>query len=60
MDENFKKYEVQIYYSGFCTYEIKAANEKDAIEKARKMPLNEEEVLDNLENWFEADDVKEI
>ncbi len=60
MDENLKKYAVEIYYSGFCTYEIKAVSEEEAIEKARKMPLNEDEILTNLENWFEADDVEEI
>ncbi len=30
-----KKFEVKIYYSGFCIYNIKAENEEQAILKAR-------------------------
>jgi hypothetical protein len=49
------KFEVQVYYSGFCTYEIEADSEESAIEKARQMPVNQKEILANLENWEEAD-----
>ncbi len=55
-----KKFEVQIYYSGFCTYEVEADNKEDALKKARKNPLNKKEILSNLDNWKEADTIKEI
>jgi hypothetical protein len=50
-----KKYEVNIYYSSFCTCEVEAENMGDAIKKARKININENEILTNLENWEEAD-----
>ena len=57
---NNKKHEVNIYFSGFCTYEIEANSEDEAIGKARKLPINEKEILSNLENWFEADEAFEV
>lgn len=54
-----KKYEVKIYYSGFCTYEIEAENEEQAIDKARNLEINRNEILSNLENWEEADEAFE-
>jgi hypothetical protein len=50
-----KKYEVKIYYSGFCTYEIEAEDESDAITKARTRQVDSGEIVSNLENWEEAD-----
>ena len=55
-----KKHEVNIYFSGFCTYEIEANSKDDAIEKARQLPINKKEILSNLENWFEADEAFEV
>lgn len=55
-----KKHEVYIYFSGFCTHEIEANNEDEAIKKARKLPVNEKEILSNLENWFEADEAVKV
>jgi len=55
-----KKFEVKIYYSGFCSYEIEAENEEDAILQARKLAINQNEILSNFENWEEADTAKEI
>lgn len=55
-----KMYEVKIYYSGFCTYEVVAKDENGAVEKARKLPINEGEILSNLENWKDADEAFEI
>jgi hypothetical protein len=55
-----KKFEVKIYYSGFCYYEIDAENEEDAILQARKLAINQNEILSNLENWEEADTATEI
>lgn len=54
-----KKYEVKIYYSSFCTYEIDAKNEEQAIKKARNLEINRNEILSNLENWKEADEAFE-
>ena len=55
-----KIFEVKIYHSGFCTYQIKAKNEGEAIKKARKFPINKNEILNNLENWKDADNAEEI
>jgi phosphoenolpyruvate synthase/pyruvate phosphate dikinase len=53
-----KYFEVKIFYSSFCTYEIEAKNENEAIIKARNLPMNNNEILSNLENWKEADIAK--
>lgn len=58
--EQIRKFEVKIYYSGFCTYEAQAENEQEAIEKARSLQINKNELLSNLENWKEADTAEEI
>lgn len=55
-----KTFEVKIYHSGFCTYQIKAKTESEAIKKAREFSINKNEILNNLENWEEADDAEEI
>lgn len=57
---NNKKYEVNIYFSGFCTHEIEANSSGKAIEKARQLPINKNKILSNLENWFEADEAVEV
>lgn len=55
-----RKFEIKIYYSGFCTYEIEAQDEAEAILKARKLPVNQNEIITNLENWEEADTATEV
>ena len=55
-----KTFEVQIYHSSFCTHQVKAKTEGEAIKKARKLLINKNEILNNLENWKEADNAKEI
>ncbi|MCF6268082.1 MAG: hypothetical protein L3J41_00025 [Melioribacteraceae bacterium] len=55
-----EKFEVKIYYSGYCTYKIDAENEEQAIKKARDFEVNKDEVLSNLENWQEADEALKI
>ncbi len=52
---NTKKYNVNIYYTGFCTFEVQAENESEAILKARNLPINQNEILSTIENWEEAD-----
>lgn len=53
-------FEVKIYYSGFCTYEIEAENQDLAILKARNFIVDKNEIMSNLENWKEADIAVEI
>jgi hypothetical protein len=55
-----KQFKVDIFFSSFCTYEIEAEDESEAIEKARNMKINESEILSNLEAWNEADSVAVI
>jgi len=50
-----KIFEVIIYYSGFCTYQLEAENEAEAIKKARNRKIDSIELLSNIENWKEAD-----
>jgi hypothetical protein len=50
-----KKFEVNIYYSSYCTYILEAKDKTEAILKARKLGINENEILTNLETWKEAD-----
>jgi len=55
-----KKFEVKNYYSSFCTYEVEAINQDEAILKARSFEIDKNEILSNLENWKEADTAIEI
>lgn len=55
-----KKYEVQIYYTGFCSFEVTANNEDEAILKARELPINKKEFLGTIENWESSDEATEI
>lgn len=56
MQERLKKqFEVNIYYSSYCTYIVQAKDKSEAISKARKLGINENEILTNLETWVEAD-----
>jgi len=55
-----KRYEVQVYYSSFCSHVVDAENKIEALQKAREQKVNENEIVSNLEAWPEADIVKEI
>lgn len=55
-----KHFEVKIYYTGFCTHQVKEKTKDEAINKARKIPINKNEIFSNLENWEEADNAEEI
>ncbi len=57
---NNKKFEVQIYYSGFCCYNVEAKNEMDAVGIAKSLPLKKNEILSNLEIWDEANTAEEL
>ena len=51
------KFIVRKYFSGFCSYEVDAANEEFAYEKAKNLPLKENEILSSLEEWQDCDEV---
>jgi hypothetical protein len=51
------KFIVRKYFSGFCSYEVDAANEEFAYEKAKSLPLKENEILSSLEEWQDCDEV---
>ncbi|MBI4726353.1 hypothetical protein HY768_03870 [candidate division TA06 bacterium] len=53
-----RQYTIRLFYSGFNTFDITAENENEAIEKARNMYLNKNELLSTLEPWSEADEVE--
>ena len=55
-----KNFEVKIYYTGFCTHQVKVKTKDEAINKAKKIPINKNEIFGNLENWEEADNAEEI
>jgi hypothetical protein len=54
------KYRITKYYSGFCTYEIEAANEDEAWKKINVMPIDYQEIASNLEPWEVADESEEV
>lgn len=54
-----KTFDVKIYYSGYCTQKVIAKNQDDAIIKARNLKLKEDELLNTLQNWPEADEADE-
>jgi len=55
-----RQFEVNIHFSSVCTYTIEAEDEEEAILKARELELDENEILSNLESWYEADTAEQI
>ena len=55
-----KSFQVKIYHSSFTTHWVKARTEDEAIKKARQLPIEENEIFNNLEDWHEADEAEEI
>ena len=55
-----KTFEVNIYYSSYCTYIVEAKDKTEAISKARKLGINENDILTNLETWVEADTAEPV
>ncbi len=55
--KKLKAYTARIYFSGFCTYQVKAETEEQAIEKAHTKTIKKNEIFSNLENWPEADEI---
>jgi len=58
--KEIKKFEVKIYFSTFCTYQVEAANRAEAILQARRLKIDKAQILSNLENWKEADEANLI
>ena len=54
-----KKFNVRIFYSSFCAYEVEAENENEAILKARELKINNDEIISNLESFKDADETVE-
>jgi hypothetical protein len=52
------KFIVRRYFSGYCTYEINAPTRDAACEKARNMPIDEDEILLTLEDWKDCDEIE--
>ena len=52
------KFTIRRHYSGFCTDTIEVEDEDEAIEKARELPIDENEILSTLEDWKDADQVE--
>src|SRR3972149_7237282 len=55
-----KKFEVNIYYSSYCSFIVEAKDKTEAISKARKLGINENEIVTNLETWVEADTAEPV
>ncbi|MBA4320206.1 MAG: hypothetical protein C0412_17555 [Flavobacterium sp.] len=55
-----RKFEVKIYYSSFCNHNVEAQNEVEALQKARKLKIDKDEIAANLESWNDADTIEEI
>jgi hypothetical protein len=51
-------YLVRRYYSGFCTNAVEAESRPEALEKARQLQTDYDEVLSTIEDWEEADEVE--
>lgn len=51
------KFLVRRYFSGFCSYEVEADDEISAYEKAKNLPLDEDEILCSLEKCEDCDEV---
>ncbi|MDE0472577.1 MAG: hypothetical protein OXH57_11625 [Ekhidna sp.] len=55
-----KKFNVNIYYTGFCNYEVSAKDEEEAIQIARKLEVKKQQFFTTLESWKEADTAEEL
>lgn len=54
------KFMVRRYFSCYCTYEIEAENASEAYQMTKKLPVDEIEILDSLEDWEDCDEVETI
>jgi hypothetical protein len=54
------KYEVKRYYSSFVILIAEACSEEDAYNKTKQLEPNLIELQNNLENWDEADEIRQF
>lgn len=52
------EFAVKLYYSSFCEYQIEAKDIEEAILRARELPIDEEQIIQNLEVWSNADEAE--
>ena len=48
-------YEVNLYYTTYCTHEVKARSETEALITAKIKMIDHKEVLANLSTWPDGD-----
>lgn len=51
------KFQVRRYFSCYSTCEIEAENASEAYQIAKKIPVDEIEILDTLDYWEDCDEV---
>lgn len=54
-----KKFVVYKHFSTFCRIEVEAESEDEAWDKADKLPIDESEIMGNLDPWEESDHIDE-
>jgi hypothetical protein len=54
------KYLVRRYYSSFVKFEIEAESEVEAYEKSKTLPIDINDLYNNLSDWADADEVEEL
>ena len=53
-----RKFKVRTFYSSFCSYEVEAENEDEAVLKARNLEIDQNEIMLQLEPFKEADEAE--
>ena len=53
------KYEIKRYYSSFIAFEVEANSKEEAYNKTKELEINLIELQNNLENWEEADEIRQ-
>ena len=53
------RYFTRRYFSGFCTNQVEAENGEEALEMARQLPVNINEICETLESWESCDEVEQ-
>jgi hypothetical protein len=54
------KYGVKRYFSSFVTFEIEAVSDEDAYDKSQKIQIDTTELINNLQEWEDADEIIEL
>ncbi len=51
------KFMVRRYFSCYSTYHIEAENSSEVYQISKKIPVDEIEILDSLDEWEDCDEV---